>query len=251
MRKPVFAANWKMNVGPTEARAFLKKFLAKYKKRADRTVVLIPPAISLTTVVAGLARRKDILVGMQNIHTEAKGAFTGETSAAMARAAGARVVLVGHSERRYVFGEPDSATAIKCSIAVENGLTPILCVGEKLEQREAGTTEETVLRQLRAGLSGIEPALIPKVLLAYEPVWAIGTGRTAMPADASHVHRVLRAELGALCRSQKTAAAIPILYGGSVTDVNAAALLGAGDVDGLLVGGASLDPVKWSAIVST
>lgn len=251
MRRPVFAANWKMNVGPTEARAFLKKFLARHKKRADRTVILIPPAISLSTVVAALTRRKDILVGVQNIHSEAKGAFTGETSAAMARDAGARVVLVGHSERRHVFGEPDSATASKCRLALENGLTPILCVGETLEQRESAKTEETVLRQLGAGLSAVQSAQFRKIVVAYEPVWAIGTGRNATPADAGNVHHVLREALAALCGSTKTAATIPILYGGSVTDLNAASLLEADDVDGLLVGGASLDPVKWGAIVST
>lgn len=251
MRRPVFAANWKMNVGPTEARAFLKKFLARHKKSADRTVILIPPAISLSTVVAALTRRKDILVGAQNIHSEAKGAFTGETSAAMAREAGARVVLVGHSERRHVFGEPDSATASKCRLALENGLSPILCVGETLEQRESGKTEETVLRQLRAGLSAIQPTQFRKIVVAYEPVWAIGTGRNATPADAASMHHVLREELAAVSGSEKTAAAIPILYGGSVTDLNAASLLEANDVDGLLVGGASLDPVKWGAIIST
>lgn len=251
MKRPVFAANWKMNIAPSEAEAFVKRFLTKYKKRTDRTVLLIPSAISLTTVVSALARRKDIVVGAQNIHTEANGAFTGELSAAMARDAGARVALVGHSERRHVFGETDSATAIKCRVAFESGLAPLLCVGEKLEQREAGKTEETVLRQLRAGLSAIQPAQFAGILLAYEPVWAIGTGRTATPADASHVHQVLRAEVATLCGSERTANVIPILYGGSVTDANAAALLNAENVDGLLVGGASLDPVKWNAIVST
>ena len=251
MKRPVFAANWKMNVAPSEARAFVRKFLARYRRRGDRTVVLIPSAVSITAVRTALARRTDILVGAQNIHTEPKGAFTGEVSAAMVRDAGARVVLVGHSERRHVFGEPDSATTIKCRLALENGLTPVLCVGEKLEERESGRTEEVVLRQLRAGLAGLQPAALSKVLIAYEPVWAIGTGRTATPADAADVHRSLRAAVSALSGSPKVAAAIPILYGGSVNEQNAAALLGADGVDGLLVGGASLDPVKWSTIVST
>jgi triosephosphate isomerase len=251
MKRPVFAANWKMNLGPDDARAFIGRFLAKYKKHDDRTVIVFPPAISMSTVVAALARRKDILVGAQNIHTEAKGAFTGETSAPMARETGARVALVGHSERRHVFGETDAATAIKCRVAFESGLAPMLCVGEKLDERDAGKTAETVLRQLRAGLSSIQPAQMAGVILAYEPVWAIGTGRTATPADAAQVHQVLRAEVAALCGSTKVANAMPILYGGSVTDANAAALLAAEGVDGLLVGGASLDPGKWSAIVST
>jgi triosephosphate isomerase len=252
MKRPVFAANWKMNVGPTEARAYLKKFLPRFNRSTDRTVILIPPAISLTTVVDEIgSRRKDVLVGAQNIHTEEKGAFTGEMSAAMARDAGARAVLVGHSERRHVFGEPDAATTVKCRVAFANGLIPILCVGEKLEQREAGKTEETVLRQLRAGLAEVEPSQMAGILIAYEPVWAIGTGRNATPADAAQVHAVLRAEIATLSGSSRTAAAVPILYGGSVSDVNASALLAAENVDGLLVGGASLDPVKWSMIVST
>ena len=240
MKRPVFAANWKMNIGPNEALAYLRKFLSKYKKHTDRSVILIPLTISLATVVAALSRRKDILVGVQNIHTEAKGAFTGETSAAMARDAGARVTLVGHSERRHVFGELDSATAIKCRLALDHGLQPILCVGETLEQRAAGKTEDTVLRQLRIGLSEIQAAQIGGVVLAYEPMWAIGTGHNATPADASHVHHVLRAEIAKLSGSAKTALSIPILYGGSVNNVNAASLLEADDVDGLLVGGAKI-----------
>jgi len=251
MKRPVFAANWKMNIGPSEAETFVKKFLVKYKTHSDRTVILIPSAVSLTTVVGALGRRKDIVVGVQNIHTEAKGAFTGELSAAMARDAGARVTLVGHSERRHVFGEPDSATTIKCRVALGSGLKPILCVGETLEQRATGKTEETVLRQLRAGLSALEATQIAGVLIAYEPVWAIGTGHTATPDDAAHVHDVLRQELATLAGSARAASMIPILYGGSVTDTNSASLLAAPDVDGLLVGGASLDAGKWNNIVST
>lgn len=251
MRRPVFAANWKMNRGPSEARSFLKTFLARYRRRSDRTVVIIPPAVSLTAVKAALTRRSDILIGVQNIHTESKGAFTGETSAAMARDAGARVVLVGHSERRHVFGESDDATATKCLLALDGGLTPMLCVGETIDQREAGRTEETVLRQLRAGLSRIAAGDFKKILIAYEPVWAVGTGRTATPADASAVHRLIRAELLTLSSSEKIAASIPILYGGSVNAANAGSLLDAPGVDGLLVGGASLDARGWSAIAST
>jgi triosephosphate isomerase len=251
MKRPVFAANWKMNLGPTEARAFLKKFLASYKKRSDRTVILIPPAVSLSTVSTALARRKDVLVGAQNIHTEPKGAFTGELSVAMALDAGARVVLIGHSERRHVFREQNEETALKCRLALAHDMIPILCVGEKLDQRQAGATEKTVLQQLQQGLSHVPPSLFPKLVLAYEPVWAIGTGHNATPSDAAHVHEVLRAEVAKLCGSAKVAASIPILYGGSVTDQNAGALLAAKGVDGLLVGGASLDATKWKAIVST
>ena len=250
MRRPVFAANWKMNLGPAEARAYLKQFLAKYKRRTDRTVVFFPSAASIPAVATALTRRKYILVGVQNIATEANGAFTGETSAAISRDAGARLALVGHSERRHVYGETDDATAKKCALAAAAGLTPVLCVGETLQEREAGRTQETVLRQLRAGLSHLSPGEVAKALIAYEPVWAVGTGHNATPRDASAVHRAIRVELARLC-SDKHARAIPILYGGSVNAANARSLLDAVDVDGLLVGGASLDPLTWNTIVST
>jgi triosephosphate isomerase len=251
MQRPVLAANWKMNHGPTEARAFMAAFLAAYSPKSDRTVVLFPPALSLAVVRDALASRRDILLGVQNIHSEPKGAFTGENSAAMARDAGAKLVLVGHSERRHVFGESDDATATKCAVAFSHSLTPMLCVGEKIEQREAGQTEEVVLKQLRTGLSLVEKAALVRMLIAYEPVWAIGTGRTATAADASAVHVVIRRELERSSGSRESAAAIPILYGGSVNRDNARALLDAGEVDGLLVGGASLEAASWTAIAST
>ena len=251
MQRPVLAANWKMNHGPTEARAFMAAFLAAYSPRQDRTIAIFPPALSLSAVRSSLGARGDIQLGVQNIHTEPKGAFTGESSAPMARDAGARLALVGHSERRHVFGETDEATAKKCAIAFQAGLTPMLCVGEKIEQRETGETEAVVLRQLRAGLSLVGTADLPRVLIAYEPVWAIGTGRTATPDDASAVHRVIREALATIVGSTDAAAALPILYGGSVNRENARSLLDAGDVDGLLVGGASLDASSWGAIAST
>jgi triosephosphate isomerase len=251
MKKPVLAANWKMNVGPTEARAFMAAFLAAYSPRQDRHVAIFPPAVSLSTVRNAVAGRTDILLGIQNIHTEAKGAFTGETSAAMARDAGARLALVGHSERRHVFGETDEATAKKCALAFQHSLIPMLCVGETIAQREKGETEAVVLRQLRNGLTSLDKKDLPRVLIAYEPVWAIGTGRTATPADASAVHEIIRGELGTLLGSKEGAVEIPILYGGSVNRDNARSLLDASGIDGLLVGGASLDAGAWSAIAST
>jgi triosephosphate isomerase len=251
MRRPVLAANWKMNHGPTEARAFMAAFLAAHTPRDDRTIAIFPPALSLSTVRDALASRTDIFLGVQNIHTDAKGAFTGENSAPMARDSGARLVLVGHSERRHVFGETDESTAKKCAIALQHGLLPMLCVGEKIEQRERGETDAVVLRQLRAGLSVVEPKDLARVLIAYEPVWAIGTGKTATPADASAAHVVIRKELAALHGSAAQAAEMPILYGGSVNRDNARSLLQAPEVDGLLVGGASLDAGSWSAIAST
>lgn len=251
MQKPVLAANWKMNNGPKEARAFMAAFLAAYTPRTDRTIVIFPPALSLAAVRDALGGRRDVLLGVQNIHTESKGAFTGENSAPMAADAGARIALVGHSERRHVFGESDEATAVKCATAFAHGLVAMLCVGEKIEERERGETESVVLRQLRAGMSRLDAAQRAQVLVAYEPVWAIGTGRTATPDDASAVHGVIRRELTALLGSSERAAATAVLYGGSVNRDNAASLLAARGVDGLLVGGASLDASSWGAISTT
>jgi len=251
MRRPVLAANWKMNNGPAQARAFVSAFVAAYAPRTDRTIVIFPPALSLASVREALGGRTDIALGVQNIHTDAKGAFTGENSAPMARDAGATLALVGHSERRHVFGESDEATATKCAVALQHQLTPMLCVGETIEQREKGETEKVVLRQLRAGLAGVEQGQRASVLIAYEPVWAIGTGRTATPADAAAVHAVIRVELASLCNSKERASEMAILYGGSVNVANAKSLLDAKNVDGLLVGGASLEAGSWSTIAST
>lgn len=246
MRRPVFAANWKMNNGPTAARAFIAAFSARWAPRDDRSVIFFPPALSLSAVVNALGSRADLGVGVQNIWTEDKGAFTGENSAPMAKDAGARFALVGHSERRHVFGETEAETALKCAAAVRAGLTPVLCVGELLSQRESGTTNQVVLTQLRAGLGTLAPDVISSMAIAYEPVWAIGTGKTATPNDAAMVHAVIRTALRE--RVGSGADALPILYGGSVNGSNAAALLAAPGVDGLLVGGASLDVDGWITI---
>ena len=236
-----------MNHGPSDAREFLRSFLQYYPRHSDRQVIFFPAAVTLAAVVEGLKDRQDIRVGVQNIHWEDKGAYTGEVSAAMARDAGAHFALVGHSERRHVFGETDAETGRKVAACFRARLTPILCVGEKLEEREAGETEAVVLRQLRAGLAGADAAQIAHAVIAYEPVWAIGTGKNATSDDASKVHRTIRAELRALCPEKYSA--IPILYGGSVNRGNAAQLLAAPEVEGVLVGGASLDPEAWSSIV--
>lgn len=247
MKHPVFAANWKMNHAPADAKAFVRQFLAYFPRQQDRTVLIFPPALTLHAVTDALKDRPDIQLGVQNIHWEDKGAFTGENSAPIARAAGARYVLVGHSERRHVFGETDEETGKKTAAAVRAGLTPLVCVGETLAQRDAGETGSVVLRQLRAALAHIGPHQISSSLVAYEPVWAIGTGKTASPADASTVHAVIRSALRALTGEREEA--VPILYGGSVNSGNATALLAAPDVDGLLVGGASLDAEGWATIV--
>jgi triosephosphate isomerase len=246
--KPVIAANWKLNHTPSDARAFLQRFLAQVPKLNERTLVFFPSAITLTTVVDGLKDRPEVWVGVQNVHSEAQGAFTGENSVLMARDVGARVVLVGHSERRHVFGETDAMTTKKMALIAQARLTPMLCVGETLEEREAGRTAEVVERQLSAGLAELDDAQVAVIMLAYEPVWAIGTGRTATPEDASEIHGVLRRALVSRV-GERAGAGIPILYGGSVNRGNATQLLAASDVDGLLVGGASLDADSWASIV--
>jgi triosephosphate isomerase (TIM) len=249
MRAPIFAANWKMHHGPRAAREFVAQFLRAFPRHKNRTVILCPSTVALEAVASNLEDRDEILVGVQNIWTEPKGAFTGECSASMAKEAGASVVIVGHSERRHVFGETIEQTALKCLRSFEAGMTPILCVGEKIEQREAGMTEKVVTEQLRGGLANLTPEQVLRMSIAYEPVWAIGTGKTATPADASAVHRVIRDTLTDIAGA--AAANIAILYGGSVNEGNAAALLAAPDVSGLLVGGASLDPGVWARICTT
>lgn len=249
MKRPVLAANWKMNNGPTAAGAFMKSFLAGYPRRGDRTIIIFPPAVALTTVSSALTGRDDVLAGVQNIHWADKGAFTGEISAPMARDAGASVVLVGHSERRHVFGETDAESAKKCLAASRARMTFMLCVGETIAQRETGETEKVVRHQLREGLSRTPNMISTEFLLAYEPVWAIGTGLTASAGDASAIHTVLRSELSQMIGTR--ADEIPILYGGSVNASNAAGLLSAPEVDGLLVGGASVEASSWLSIAQT
>jgi len=249
VKRPVLAANWKMNNGPTAAKAFMDAFLAGYPPRTDRTIIIFPPAVALTTVASATAGRSDVLAGVQNIHWAEKGAFTGEISAPMAKDAGASVALVGHSERRHVFGETDAQCAKKCLAASRAKLTFMLCVGETLQEREAGATERIVTHQLREGVSQTPNLISADFLIAYEPVWAIGTGLTASAGDASAIHTVLRSELRQMVGTRSDE--IPILYGGSVSPSNAAGLLAAPEVDGLLVGGASVEAASWLTIAQT
>ena len=249
MKRPLFFANWKMNHGPTEARAYMAAFLRFFSPHEDRTVALFPPALSLTTVRDARADRTDILLGVQNIYSQEKGAFTGENSAPMARDAGAQLALVGHSERRHVFAETNAECARKVVAAARFGLMPVLCVGETLAQREMGDAERIVVEQLKAGIDELGAIGSGDIVIAYEPVWAIGTGRSATPQDASAMHHVIREGLDA--HPKVDSAAIPILYGGSVNPGNAKALLDADGVDGLLVGGACLDPEGWAEICRT
>jgi triosephosphate isomerase len=247
MIKPIFAANWKMNNGPTDAREFMHSFVDQYPRHNDRTVIFFPPALSLHAVAAGLGERHDILLGVQNIYFADQGAFTGELSVPIARDSGARIALVGHSERRHIFGETNAMCAEKCAAVERGGLVPLLCIGELLGERERGEAESTVVNQLQAGLSKMTSLHSRDVAIAYEPVWAIGTGRNATPEDAAAMHTLIREQLIALCG--ELGRHIPILYGGSVNPGNSASLLEAENVDGLLVGGASLDPLSWLAIV--
>lgn len=247
MIRPIFAANWKMNNGPTDAREFMHSFLDQYPRHNERTIIFFPPALSLAALISAMGDRHDILVGVQNVYFADQGAFTGELSVPIARDSGARVVLVGHSERRHIFGETDAMCAEKCAAVDRGGLTPLLCVGELLEQRERGEAESTVVDQLTKGLSKMASLHSRDIMVAYEPVWAIGTGRNATPDDASAMHSLIREHLVTLCGDRGRSMAI--LYGGSVSPGNASSLLSAPDVDGLLVGGASVDPLSWLTIV--
>lgn len=243
---PVIAGNWKMNKGPRAARDFVAEFTSRYAPEDQSTVILIPPSISISPVVEALGSRRDINVGVQNIHWEKSGAFTGEVSADMAMEAGARYALVGHSERRHTFGESDHEVRQKLHAALQAGLRAILCVGETLDQRQAGHLERVITAQLRTGIEGLTEHQAHAFMVAYEPVWAIGTGVTATPADASEAHSILRSLLTA--RMADAANSIPILYGGSVNVENAPQLLAAEGVGGLLIGGASLDAEGFATI---
>ena len=245
MRPLLFAANWKMHVGPRDAREYLAIFRHAYAPLPERQVWFFPPAVSLEAVVEGLTHREDLLAGAQDIHWEPKGAYTGAISGPLAAQAGARAVLIGHSERRHVFGETDAETGKKVDAALKAELLPVLCVGETLAQREAGETVAVVTRQLAAALENENTAL-DKITIAYEPVWAIGTGRNATPKDAAQVHAEIRKWLKA-----RKAGTTRILYGGSVNLKNAADLLAEAELDGVLVGGASLEPAGWAELVRT
>ncbi len=247
MRPLTFAANWKMQVGPAEAREFAARFLAAAPITLGRELWFFPPAVTLEAAAHAFRGRADVKVGAQDVHWEPKGAFTGAISVPLAKTAGAAGALVGHSERRHLFGETDAETAKKVRALLAGGLTPMLCVGEKLEQREAGETDAVCKRQLVAALQGLSPAELARVIIAYEPVWAIGTGKNATPADAAAAHRAIRGVLAALGRVGRAT----VLYGGSVNAANIKPLLGEDELDGVLVGGASLDAAGWAGIVGS
>jgi triosephosphate isomerase len=243
----VIAGNWKMNHGPRATVDFFAA-LELPDSAGGHELIVFPPALSLAAARDATGRDPRVQLGVQNVHWEDRGAFTGEISASMARDAGARFVLIGHSERRHVFGETDEEVARKLGAVRRQGLVPVVCLGETLDERRAGRVEEVILRQLEVALTALEGSS-DRLLLAYEPVWAIGTGETATPEDASAAHGALRARLDerlGAARSTRT----PILYGGSVKPDNAADLLSAADVEGVLVGGASLDAASFAALVA-
>jgi triosephosphate isomerase len=247
-RKKLIAANWKMYKTPDEAVAFIKAFLPLVAPHSHAEVVLCASPTLLPAVV-GAARNHPIRVAAQDMHWLDQGAYTGETSPLMLKALGVTHVLIGHSERRQYFNETDESVNLKLKSALAHGLIPIVCVGELLAEREAGQTTEVLERQTSIALSGIDPAAAAPLVIAYEPVWAIGTGRTATPEIADETHNIIRAQI-AKSLSPALAASTRILYGGSVKPDNTASLCACADIDGALVGGASLDPVSFARIVA-
>jgi triosephosphate isomerase len=247
VRRKLIAGNWKMHMTPRETEAFLESFLARViDPRAE--VLLIPPFTSLDRAARRLTD-SPILLGAQDIHQEPRGAFTGAISSEMVRDIGCTYVLVGHSERRHVFGDDDATVRQKLQAALAAGLQPILCVGEVLDERRSGETQTVIAGQLSAGLTGITPEEMERITIAYEPVWAIGTGETATPEQAQDAIAGIRQWLADRF-AVDAASSTRILYGGSVKPGNAADLVHQPDIDGALVGGASLDPELFAQIVA-
>jgi triosephosphate isomerase len=247
MRLPLMAGNWKMHKTVAEAVDLVEALLAGVGDAHDREVLICPPFTALYPL-APLLSDSSIQLGAQNMYGASQGAFTGEISPVMLLELNCRYVILGHSERRQVFGEDDALINAKVKVAIELGLRPILCIGETKQQRDAGQAEETTLGQLRAGLGGMAAERLRDVVIAYEPVWAIGTGATATPADAQAMHAAIRAAL-AEHYGQGLADTIRILYGGSVKPDNIDLLMGQTDIDGALVGGASLQAESFLRIV--
>lgn len=249
MRKPFIAGNWKMNTNGRSSVELVEAIVSKTSAAAKKGihVAVCPPFVYLQNVI-GVLRQSGVAVGAQDVFYEKDGAFTGEISTAMLKDIGCTYVLCGHSERRHVIGETDELINKKVAAAIVGGLLPIFCVGELLEERKASKTEEVVTRQIKKGLSGLNAEKVSAVTVAYEPVWAIGTGLTATPQQAQEVHAMIRKLLGQMYDTE-LASGIRILYGGSVKPGNASELMRQGDIDGLLVGGASLNADDFVAIV--
>jgi len=248
MRTPVFAANWKMYKTVHEAVVFTKEFRRLVQDLDGVEIVLAPPFTAVHGV-AEAARNSEIAVAGQDLYWEKEGAFTGEISAGMLREAGAEYVVIGHSERRRLFGETDATVNRKMVAAIASGLVPIVCIGETLEEREANQTLSVLDRQIKDGFDGITADQVAALVIAYEPVWAIGTGRNATSEQAQEAHRHIRETLGRLF-GRDAARQCRILYGGSVKPDNIASIVKEADVDGALIGGASLDPKAFAAMVA-
>src|SRR5512146_2637682 len=247
MRKKLLAANWKMYKTPDQARQFLRDFLPLVHGHSRDEIVVCPPFLCIPAALE-IARGSQVAVGAQDMFWEKEGAYTGEVSAPMLLAAGCSHVILGHSERRQYFGETDDTVNKKLERALEAGLIPIVCVGEVIQEREAGLTEEVLRRQCTGAFRGISGEKAARLTVAYEPVWAIGTGRTATPELAADAHRVIRHQV-AKALGEEIARNLRILYGGSVKPDNAKTLMAEEEIDGALVGGASLDPKSFAAIV--
>jgi len=249
MRKKIVAANWKMNMTLAESRRFVESFLLDAADIRDVEIVIVPPFTALAEVTALLEKSgQSIKVGAQNIYWERNGAFTGEISAALLRDLFVHYVILGHSERRRLFGETDEVVNKKVRAAHDATLRPIVCIGETLEQRDKGNVEKILAIQLRGSLKGLTEKELQETVIAYEPVWAIGTGRNATPEQAQEAHAFIRHTLREMS-DDTTTDRIRIQYGGSVKPENARELMGQPDIDGALVGGASLDPRSFAEIV--
>jgi triosephosphate isomerase len=246
MRKVCIAGNWKMNMGPQEGAAFVKE-LSEAVKDASARIVVAPPYVTLANVVEA-AKGTNIDVAAQNMSDNLSGAFTGEVSAEMLKEVGVKLVILGHSERRTLYGESDQFINAKVKLALAEGLEVILCVGETLEEREEGKLEAVLKRQTVEGLKGVEASQMERVIIAYEPVWAIGTGKTATPDDANQAHALIREEVTTLF-GQSVAESLIIQYGGSVKPSNVKELMAMEHIDGALVGGASLSVDQFAPIV--
>ena len=247
-RRPILVGNWKMNMTATQALELASKLIPLVASVKDRDIVLGPPFTSIAAV-AETIKGTNISLAAQNLHWEDKGAFTGEISADMLLDSGCKYVIIGHSERRQYFGETDESVNKKVKQALKKGLLPILCVGETLAEREAGKLNDIISRQVTGGLKDISAEDMKKVVVAYEPVWAIGTGKTATPGQANDVHALIRQKVKALY-SADIAEGLRIQYGGSVTPENVSVLMAMPDIDGALVGGASLKPESFAALVN-
>jgi len=248
MRRPVMAGNWKMYKTPAETTAFFEKFRPLAGNPAHCEVVICPPFTNLAAAVEA-AKGTAIRIGAQNIGWAREGAFTGEISGPMIQSTGATHVIIGHSERRQYFGETDETVLKRTVAALDFALSPIVCVGERLEEREAGRTENVLTGQCQKGIAGLTEQQFARIVIAYEPVWAIGTGKTATPEMAADAHRVIRSQVRE--KFGKAAGdAIRILYGGSVKPDSVKSLMAQPEIDGVLVGGASLDPSSFASIVN-